>query len=98
MYFSRINKFISITQKTLCFLGDDDLLPKSNTVVVKNLPSNSSRQSLIEYFSECGDVEQIFMSSDSTFQGRAFVQFHSQSQAEMAISILFYLTNIFKTL
>lgn len=97
MFFSRINKFISI-KKTLYFLGEDDLLPKSNTVIVKNLPANSTRQSLMEFFSECGDVENIFMSSDSTFQRRAFVQFYSQSQAEMAISILFYLTNIFKTL
>jgi len=72
----------------LCFLGQDDYQPKS-VVMVENLSSKSTTVSLREHFRVCGDVKNICMSSGNTFKGCALVQFHSQAQAESAISILF---------
>lgn len=58
---------------------------KSDTIMVKNLPSNTTWQSLKDYFRDCGDIKFSEVGS----KGFGIIRFASEWDAERAISILF---------
>lgn len=58
---------------------------KSDTIMVKNLPSNATWQSLKDYFRDCGDIKFAEVGS----KGFGIIRFTSEWDAERAISILF---------
>lgn len=60
---------------------------KSDTIMVKNLPSNTTWQSLKDYFRDCGDIKFSEVGS----KGFGIIRFASEWDAERAISILFIL-------
>lgn len=72
----------------ISFVGGNDMgmVPKkSDTIMVKNLPSNTTWQSLKDYFRDCGDIKFSEVGS----KGFGIIRFASEWDAERAISILF---------
>lgn len=74
----------------LYFIGGSDLNmgmgpKKSDTIMVKNLPSNTTWQSLKDYFRDCGDIKFAEVGS----KGFGIIRFTTEWDAERAISILF---------
>lgn len=59
---------------------------KSDTIMVKNLPSNTTWQSLKDYFRDCGDIKFSEVGS----KGFGIIRFASEWDAERAISILLF--------
>lgn len=60
---------------------------KSDTIMVKNLPANTTWQNLKDYFRDCGDIKFAEVGS----KGFGIIRFASEWDAERAISILFIL-------
>lgn len=57
---------------------------KSDTIMVKNLPANTTWQNLKDYFRDCGDIKFSEVGS----KGFGIIRFASEWDAERAISIL----------
>lgn len=64
--------------------GDMGMGPKkSDTIMVKNLPSNTTWQSLKDYFRDCGDIKFSEVGS----KGFGIIRFASEWDAERAITL-----------
>lgn len=82
----------TILKLSSLFLGGGDMgmgPKKSDTIMVKNLPSNTTWQSLKDYFRDCGDIKFSEVGS----KGFGIIRFASEWDAERAISILLFKTS-----
>ncbi|XP_050548645.1 myelin expression factor 2 [Daktulosphaira vitifoliae] len=65
-------------------LGSGDMGPKkSDTIMVKNLPPNTTWQNLKDYFRDCGDIKFAEVGS----KGFGIIRFASEWDAERAITL-----------